>query len=84
MEVLRKMRSRLLSHASVTASQSSCHLPPQIYCLKFAFSSKSNSLVSKLSMKTNISKKKSSFTKRTVDALEVYKSIYGNLDIKQR
>lgn len=84
MEVLRNMRSRLLSHASVIASQPSYHIKTHLYCTKFSFSSKSNTLVVKPTMKNIKSMRKSSFSKRTVDAVEAYKTIYGNLDIKQR
>ena len=84
MEVLRNMRSRLLFHASVTALQASCHVKPHLYFSKLSFSSKNNSLVAKPSLKKIKSMTKSSITKRTVDAVEAYKIIYGNLEIKQR
>jgi hypothetical protein len=85
------MKSRLLTSAAViSASQVSSFLPLQILSIKKAcFASKTpkpknHSVVVKPSARYLKSITKSALTKKLVDALEAYKLIYNNTDVKAR
>lgn len=82
------MKSRLLTSAVISASQLSNFLPLRISPIKKAcFASKTpknHSVVVKPSARYLKSITKSALTKKLVDALEAYKLIYNNIDVKAR
>ena len=82
------MKSRLLTSAVISASQVSHFLPLQILSIKKAcFASKTPKNFSvdvKPSARYLKSITKSALTKKLVDALEAYKLIHGNIDVKAR
>lgn len=82
------MKSRLFTSAVVSASQLSNFLPLRCLSLqKACFASKTpknHSVVVKPSARYLKSITKSTLTKKLVDALEAYKLIYNNIDVKAR